>query len=84
LAFANLEPSCIKRSKVSKLKRFITHAPSHPLGQVSLLIAFKHRLSWPEVPMFLCLPELAAIGLAIHEPLPSGMGLIDNLFERDV
>lgn len=69
------------KAKSSEPKRFITHIPSHPLGQAPLLIPFQHRFSWPYVPIFLCLPELAAVGLAVHEPLPRGVGLVDHLLE---
>lgn len=34
--------------------------------------------------IYLCLPELAAVGLAVHETLPRGVGLVDDLLKWSV
>jgi hypothetical protein len=72
------------QAKTSKAQRSHTHThiPSPWVNQIlfSLFLFLLHPLLANRT-MYLCLPELAAIGLAVHETLPRGVGLVDHLLK---
>lgn len=82
LVFICLQASCIKPSKDFQSTNVPshTHIPSPWVNQIlfSLFLFLLHPLLANRT-MYLCLPELAAIGLAVHETLPRGVGLVDHL-----